>query len=70
MGITSRYEVILSGAFCVSAGKSDAKVNTGLPGGATKACIAYGDLNEYLKSRIEAEVRSQKMGVGTLTLGA
>ena len=31
---------------------------------------AYGDLNEYLKSRIEAEVRNQKMGVGTLTLGA
>ena len=30
---------------------------------------AYGDLNEYLKSRIEAEVRNQKMGVGTLTLG-
>ena len=31
---------------------------------------AYGDLNEYLKSRIEAEVRRQKMGVGTLTLSA
>ena len=31
---------------------------------------AYGDLNEYLKSRIEAEVRNQKMGVGTLTLSA
>ena len=31
---------------------------------------AYGDLNEYLKSRIEAEVRDQKMGVGTLTLSA
>lgn len=30
--------------------------------------MAYGDLNEYLKSRIEAEVRNQKMGVGTLTL--
>lgn len=27
---------------------------------------AYGDLNEYLKSRIEAEVRNQKLGVGTL----
>ena len=27
----------------------------------------YGGLNEYLKRRIEAEVRSQKMGVGTLT---
>ena len=31
---------------------------------------AYGDLNEYLKSRIEAEVRNQKLGVGTLTLSA
>lgn len=31
---------------------------------------AYGDLNEYLQSRIEAEVRNQKMGVGTLTLSA
>ena len=31
---------------------------------------AYGDLNEYLKRRIEAEVRNQKMGVGTLTLSA
>ncbi len=31
---------------------------------------AYGDLNEYLKSRIKAEVRNQKMGVGTLTLSA
>ena len=31
---------------------------------------AYGDLNEYLKSRIEAEVRNQKMGMCTLTLGA
>lgn len=31
---------------------------------------AYGDLNEYLKSRIEAEVRNQKMGVGILTLSA
>ncbi|RKJ41916.1 hypothetical protein D7X94_00045 [Acutalibacter sp. 1XD8-33] len=31
---------------------------------------AYGDLNEYLKSRIEAEVRNQKMGVGTLTFSA
>ena len=30
----------------------------------------YGELNEYLKSRIEAEVRNQKMGVGTLTLSA
>ena len=30
---------------------------------------AYGDLTEYLKSRIEAEVRNQKLGVGTLTLG-
>ncbi len=30
---------------------------------------AYGDLNEYLKSRIEAEVRNQKMEVGTLALG-
>ena len=29
---------------------------------------AYGDLNEYLKSRIEAEVRNQKLAVGTLTL--
>ncbi len=29
---------------------------------------AYGDINEYLKSRIEAEVRNQKMGVGTLAL--
>lgn len=27
---------------------------------------AYGDLNEYLKSRIEAEVRNQKVGVITL----
>ena len=31
---------------------------------------AYGDLNEYLKSRIEAEVRNQKLAVGTLTLSA
>ena len=31
---------------------------------------AYGDLNEYLKSRIEAEVRNQKMCMCTLTLGA
>ena len=31
---------------------------------------AYGDLNEYLQSRIEAEVRNQKMGVGTLMLSA
>ena len=31
---------------------------------------AYGDLNEYLQSRIEAEVRNQKMGMGTLTLSA
>lgn len=31
---------------------------------------AYGDLNEYLQSRIEAEVRNQKMGMCTLTLGA
>ena len=31
---------------------------------------AYGNLNEYLQSRIEAEVRNQKMGVGTLTLSA
>ena len=31
---------------------------------------AYGDLNEYLQSRIEAEVRNQKMGVGPLTLSA
>ena len=31
---------------------------------------AYGDLNEYLKSRIEAEVRKQKLAVGTLTLSA
>ena len=31
---------------------------------------AYGDLTEYLQSRIEAEVRNQKMGVGTLTLSA
>ena len=31
---------------------------------------AYGDLNEYLQSRIEAEVRRQKMGVGALTLSA
>ena len=30
---------------------------------------AYGDLNEYLKSRVEAEVRNQKMEVGTLALG-
>lgn len=30
---------------------------------------AYGDLTEYLKSRIEAEVRNQKFGVGTLALG-
>lgn len=29
---------------------------------------AYGDLNTYLQSRIEAEVRNQKTGVGTLTL--
>ena len=31
---------------------------------------AYGDLNEYRKSRIEAEVRNQKLAVGTLTLSA
>ena len=31
---------------------------------------AYGDLNEYLKSRIEAEERNQKLAVGTLTLSA
>lgn len=31
---------------------------------------AYGDLNEYLKSRIEAEVRNQKLAVGALTLSA
>ena len=31
---------------------------------------AYGDLTEYLQSRIEAEVRNQKMGMGTLTLSA
>ena len=31
---------------------------------------AYGDLNEYLQSRIEAEVRNHKMGMGTLTLSA
>ncbi|MDE6260392.1 MAG: hypothetical protein K2M42_05955 [Oscillospiraceae bacterium] len=30
---------------------------------------AYGDLTEYLKSRIEAEVRNQKLGTGTLTVG-
>lgn len=29
---------------------------------------AYGDLNEYLQSRIEAEVRNQKQGMATLTL--
>lgn len=31
---------------------------------------AYGDLNEYLKGRIEAEVRNQKQGFGTLAVGA
>ena len=31
---------------------------------------AYGELTEYLQSRIEAEVRNQKMGMGTLTLSA
>ena len=31
---------------------------------------AYGDLTKYLEGRIEAEVRNQKMGVGTLTLSA
>ena len=31
---------------------------------------AYGDLTEYLQSRIEAEVRNQKMGVGASTLSA
>lgn len=29
---------------------------------------AYGSLERYLEGRIEAEVRNQKMGVGTLTL--
>ena len=29
---------------------------------------AYGDLNEYLQSRIEAEVRNQKHDVGALVL--
>ena len=28
---------------------------------------AYGDLNEYLRSRIAAEVRNQKTSVGILT---
>ena len=31
---------------------------------------AYGDLTEYLQSRIEAEVRNQKIGMATLTLSA
>lgn len=31
---------------------------------------AYGDLTRYLEGRIEAEVRNQKMSVGTLTLSA
>ena len=31
---------------------------------------AYGSLERYLEGRIEAEVRNQKMGVGTLTLSA
>ena len=31
---------------------------------------AYGPLDRYLEGLIEAEVRNQKMGVGTLTLSA
>ena len=31
---------------------------------------AYGSLDQYLEGRIEAEVRRQKIGVGTLTLSA
>lgn len=31
---------------------------------------AYGDLSKYLEGRIEAEVRNQKVGFGTLTLSA
>ena len=31
---------------------------------------AYGDLGKYLEGRIEAEVRNQKLGFGTLTLSA
>ncbi len=30
---------------------------------------AYGDLNKYLTSRIEAEVRNQKQGMVTLATG-
>lgn len=30
---------------------------------------AYGSLERYLEGRIEAEVRNQKMGVGTLMVG-
>ena len=31
---------------------------------------AYGDLGKYLEGRIEAEVRNQKLGFGTLTISA
>jgi hypothetical protein len=31
---------------------------------------AYGDLSKYLEGRIEAEVRKQKTGFGTVTLTA